>query len=252
MGSHIRRESPENNKEGMRFDAWITAPMSKERGMRVRRETVAEQCVQLLRDDIFERRLLPGATVTEDALARDMGVSRATVREALNTLTVEGLLTRNPVTRSLQVTRLGADRIREIYRVRRLLEVGGVAAYADSDDSTLEPLLLATDRLTRAIDAGDHREVVKSDIACHIAIVGLLGAADLADFYGSLLAKLQLAMADVARSHTYDMQALRTDHVELIELLQHRRIEEAKTLVTDRINRAEQQLLAAASVQSGV
>jgi len=227
--------------------------MNNAGGMRVRRETVAEQCVQLLRDDIFERRLLPGATVTEDALARDMGVSRATVREALNTLTVEGLLTRNLVTRSLGVTRLGADRIREIYRARRLLEASGVAAYADSPDSALDPLHAATEKLVAAIDAGDHRDVVKRDIACHIAIVGLIGASDLVDFYQGLLAKLQLAMADVARSHAYNMQALRTDHVQLVELLQARRIEDAKNLVTDRINRAEEQLLAAAiSSQSGV
>ena len=40
--------------------------------MRIRRETVAEQSVQLLRAEILERRLLPGATVTEEAMARDI------------------------------------------------------------------------------------------------------------------------------------------------------------------------------------
>ncbi|WMT89372.1 GntR family transcriptional regulator [Pelagibacterium sp. H642] len=214
--------------------------------MRVKRETVTEQCIQLLRSDIFERRLLPGAMVTEDALAREMGVSRATVREVLNTLTVEGLLTRNPTTRSLYVTRLGPERIREIYQARRFLEVGGVAAYADREDAALHPLVTATDKLTAAIDSGDHREVVKNDIACHVAIVGLVGAPDLAEFYESLLAKLQLAMTDVARSHQYNMQVLRADHVQLVDLLKERRIDEAKNLVVDRINRAEEQLLAAA------
>lgn len=219
--------------------------------MRIKRETVAEQCIQLLRNDIFERKLLPGTTVTEEALARDMGVSRATVREVLNTLMLEGLLTRNPSTRSLYVTRLGSERISEIYRARRLLEVSGVTAFALREDSALQPLVEATDKLMAAIDAKDHREIVRNDIDCHIAIVGLIGSTDLVDFYKGLLAKLQLAMADVARSHKYDLQALRRDHIDLVELLKKRRIDDAKDLVADRITRAEIQLLATAADRTG-
>lgn len=215
--------------------------------MRVNRETIAEQCIELLRGDIFEGRLLPGAGLTEEALARNMGVSRATVREVLNTLTVEGLLTRNPSTRGLSVTRLGGEQIREIYRARRLLEAGGIAAFAERDDAALEPLIAATDKLTACIDAGNHHEIIKQDIACHLAITGLTGSSDLVEFYRGLLAKLQLAMAEVTRSHQYDMQVLRNDHVYLVELLKQRRIAEAEALVKDRIDRAEKQLLAAVS-----
>ncbi|WP_172121986.1 GntR family transcriptional regulator [Devosia sp. 919] len=215
--------------------------------MRVKRETIAEQCIELLRGDIFERRLLPGAVLTEEALARNMGVSRATVREVLNTLTVEGVLTRNPSTRSLSVTRLGAEQIREIYRARRLLEAGGILAYADLEDAALEPLIIATNKLLASIDAGDHHQIIKHDIDCHLAIAGLTGSSDLTEFYRGLLAKLQLAMAEVTRSHEYDMQVLRHDHVLLVDLLKQRRIGEAEVLVKDRIDRAEKHLLAAAS-----
>ncbi|KAA0972515.1 GntR family transcriptional regulator [Aureimonas fodinaquatilis] len=215
--------------------------------MRIKRETVSEQCIQLLRDDIFDRKLLPGDVVTEEALARDMGVSRATVREVLNTLMLEGLLTRNTSTRSLYVTRLGSEKISEIYRARRLLEIGGVAAFALREDSALQPLVEATNKLIVAIEAKDHREIVRHDINCHIAIVGLIDSADLVEFYKGLLAKLQLAMADVTRSHKYDLQALRSDHLKLVELLRRRRINDAKDLVADRITRAEIQMRATAA-----
>ena len=119
--------------------------------MKVRRETVSEQCVRLLRDDILERRLAPGTVVTEEAMAQQLGVSRPTVREVLNTLTVEGLLTRNRTTRALHVTRLGAEAIREIYRARRLLGAGGVSAFAEREDRALEPLAAETERLLAAI-----------------------------------------------------------------------------------------------------
>jgi DNA-binding GntR family transcriptional regulator len=212
--------------------------------MRVRRETVAEQGVQLVRAQILDRRLLPGAAVTEEAMARDLGISRPTMREVLNTLTVEGLLTRSPTTRVLRVTRLGRDEIREIYRARRLLETGGVMACADCDDSRLDALAAATDRLIAAIDAADERAIVQHDIACHVEVVALIGSTDLTDFYSLLLAKLQLAMADVTRSDNYDMQLLRDDHLRFVDLLQARHIDEARQLVVGRLDRAERQLLA--------
>src|SRR5690606_5026187 len=213
--------------------------------MRVKRETVSQQCTKLLRDDIFNRKLLPGTAVTEEALAREMGVSRATVREVLSTLTAEGLLTRNPTTRSLHVTRLGPDDIREIYRARRFLEAGGITAYADLPDSALQSLIDATNHLVDAVRARNHREIVETDIACHIEIVRLIGSAELVDFYRGLLAKLHLAMATVATSRQYNLEALLEDHVELIRLLDKRRINEARNHVLDRMNRAEMHLLAA-------
>lgn len=213
--------------------------------MRVKRETVSEQCTKLLRDDIFSRKLLPGTAVTEEALARDMGVSRATVREVLTALTAEGLLTRNPTTRSLHVTRLGPEHIQEIYRARRFLEAGGITAYADLDDTALQPLIEATNRLVDAVRTRDHRDIVRADIACHIEIVALIGSAELVEFYKGLLAKLQLAMAAVATSRQYNLEALVEDHVELIRLLDERKINEAKEHVIDRMNRAEIHLLAA-------
>lgn len=215
--------------------------------MRVRRETVAEKCVQLLRREIFEHKLPPGSVVTEEAMGREMGVSRPTVREVLNTLTVEGLLTRNPTTRVLCVTRPTRDKIREIYRVRRLLETGGVMAFADLEDQALAPLIAATDRLVDAIDTGDYLLVVKSDIDCHVALVGLSGSTDLTDFYSRLLAKLQLAMADVSRSPKFDQRALRDDHLLFVQLLRLRRLDEAKELIVNRLDRAEERLLQAAS-----
>jgi DNA-binding GntR family transcriptional regulator len=213
--------------------------------MRVKRETISQQCIKLLRDDIFERKLLPGTAVTEEAVARDMGVSRATVREVLSTLTAEGLLTRNPTTRSLHVMRLGPDSIREIYRARRFLEVGGITAYTDQCNSALQPLIEATNRLVDAVRAREHLDIVRMDIACHIEIVGLIGSVELVDFYRGLLAKLQLAMAAVATSRQYNLEALLEDHIELIHLLDKREMDKARDHVIDRMTRAEMHLLAA-------
>jgi DNA-binding GntR family transcriptional regulator len=215
--------------------------------MRIRRETVTEQCVQLLRREILERRLLPGTPLTEEAIARDMGVSRPTVREVISMLTAEGLLTRNPSTRALCVTRVSPDEIREIYRARRLLEAGGVTAFGEREDAALDPLVLETGRLVAAIETGDNRVIVKHDIACHVEIVALVGSSDLVQFYARLLAKLRLSMTGATRSRQYDMRVLRDDHLRTLALLRERRIEQARRFIVDRLDRAEKQVLDAAA-----
>jgi DNA-binding GntR family transcriptional regulator len=213
--------------------------------MRVKRETVQEQAVQLLRSQILERQLLPGSPVTEEAMARDIGISRATMREVLNTLISEGLLTRNVTTRVLHVTQLGPETIREIYRARRLLEAGAVRAFAGRKDATLDALCKATDDLIKAIASSGGKEVVESDIACHIETVALAGSADLAAFYSKLLGKLRLAMTTVTNSGHYDMRLMGADHVAFVELLRSGRFDEAEKVVIDRLDRAEAQLLKA-------
>lgn len=211
--------------------------------MRVRRETVAEQSVQLLRNQILERKLLPGDAVTEEAMARDIGISRPTMREALNTLIVEGLLTRNPTTRVLHVTRISAQKIREIYRTRRLLEVGGIDAVIHVPDTALEPLSAATEQLVASVASGDGPAVVRADIACHVSTVALIGSSDLTNFYARQLAKLQLAMAEVVQSADQDTQALRDDHQRFLWLMRERQVEEATAHLLERLNYAERQLL---------
>ena len=92
---------------------------------RIVRETVADRTVSLLRQQILDGELRPGDSVTEEAMVAELGVSRPTVRQALNTLHVSGLLTRHPSTRVLEVTTVTHEDIVEIYRARRFLELAG-------------------------------------------------------------------------------------------------------------------------------
>ena len=99
---------------------------------RIVRETVADRTVSLLRQQILDGELRPGDSVTEEAMVAELGVSRPTVRQALNTLHVSGLLTRHPSTRVLEVTTVTHEDIVEIYRARRFLELAGSDAAADT------------------------------------------------------------------------------------------------------------------------
>src|SRR5882672_2798542 len=82
----------------------------------------AESVVMQLRQGVFEGRYPPGTALRELTLARDLSVSQATIREALQQLQYTGLVTRTPNVGST-VTRLSVKEVRERVELRAILEV---------------------------------------------------------------------------------------------------------------------------------
>jgi DNA-binding GntR family transcriptional regulator len=85
-----------------------------------------------IRRAIILGRLKPGDKLTETQLAASLGVSRPTVREALNQLTREGLIVQEPY-RGLHVADVTPDQIRDIAAARVGLDMLAIdAILADS------------------------------------------------------------------------------------------------------------------------
>lgn len=85
---------------------------------------VREQMLDQLRSAILDRRFPPGTRLNERQIARDTGVSRTTIREALRELAADGLVETVP-NRGAVVAEISHDEAAEIYLVRAMLE--GVA-----------------------------------------------------------------------------------------------------------------------------
>src|SRR5580693_1502636 len=71
---------------------------------------------------IFTGKFPPGSNLREARLAKDFGVSQATVRAVLQSLESDGLVTREPNV-GTTVIRLTPKDIRERVELRRMLEV---------------------------------------------------------------------------------------------------------------------------------
>jgi DNA-binding GntR family transcriptional regulator len=87
---------------------------------------VQSQVVAKLREAIFSGIFVPGEKLSEPALCRDLGVSRASIREALRSLAAEKLVTIVP-NRGPSVTKITWDEADAIYQVWALLEGEAVA-----------------------------------------------------------------------------------------------------------------------------
>jgi DNA-binding GntR family transcriptional regulator len=126
---------------------------------------------EIIREAIMEGRLAPGQRLKEEELARELGISRTPVREALLMLQSEGLVDLIPK-RGASVREYAADDLDDMYRLRALLE--GYAArraatrISMSDVERLEESCARFDRL-RAQD--DLLDLVKENLFFHNVIL---------------------------------------------------------------------------------
>lgn len=87
----------------------------------VRRQTVAMLTLEAIREQILRGTFPEGASLRQDALATDLGVSRIPVREALRQLEAEGLVTFSPHVGAV-VSSLSLGEIKELFELRALIE----------------------------------------------------------------------------------------------------------------------------------
>ena len=91
----------------------------------MRRGNLADEVADHIRDSILTGRLRPGTRIDQDAIAKDMGVSRLPVREALISLDQEGLVRTLP-RRGAYVERVQREDIADHYQL--FGTVAGLAA----------------------------------------------------------------------------------------------------------------------------
>lgn len=100
-------------------------------------EPISDRVYELLLAQIYSGQLSPGTEINEAAIARQFGVSRGPVREAVRRLQGIQLITREPYLRA-RVIELSAESALELFQMRMGLE--GVACYLAAERMTNEEI----------------------------------------------------------------------------------------------------------------
>jgi DNA-binding GntR family transcriptional regulator len=210
--------------------------------LQVRRESTAEQVAGALRDVIVDGSLAPGTRLPEGPLSQQLGVSRNTVREALQILVSQGVV-RREIHRGAYVAELDADDVRDIFRVRRLVELSAVreliAVHADLSELDHE---LA--ELVDAVEAGaGSADVLVADLAFHQTLVELVHSERLGALYASVSAEMSVSLTLSAGAEVHAEQLV--DDLRALLAAMRRRDADAAAEVLDRhLADGERRLLA--------
>lgn len=170
----------------------------------------ADLIADLLRERILDGVLAAGEQINEVHLAARLKMSRGPVREAVQRLVQEGLLTsvRN---RGTSVVQLGIDDIADIYRARlavereaaRVVFTGDCGRLATALDDVLETMRTAL---------GDHvwGDVSRADLMFHQTIVDAADSRRLSKMFTTLVAESLLCIHKF--EHIYDPPDVIVDH----------------------------------------
>ncbi|GAB3343480.1 GntR family transcriptional regulator [Bordetella tumulicola] len=165
-------------------------------------------------------RLRPGDKVSELELARQLGVSRTPVREALNRIAAEGFLVATP-NRGYTVRALDAKQLMALYEYRATVELGVVRLVcARATDQELADLARLVDDSRDEPDTDAQAlKLLSRDEAFHEHLAGLTGNPEFLRSVRSINERLRFPRwidLRVRRTET------RNDHPEIVRALQTR------------------------------
>lgn len=149
-------------------ESYFTKPLSK-------RNLLRDEVKYVIEEAILSNKLKPGDRLVETRWAKDLGVSKAPVREAIRELEAIGLLENRPFQGTF-VRRLTDNEIREAYKVRTALEV---LALIDAAKCITEPELKQLreilDEMEEAADRVDYDSYIEKNVAFHGKIIEITG-----------------------------------------------------------------------------
>jgi DNA-binding GntR family transcriptional regulator len=188
--------------------------MSKILASRPLYEEVADQ----LRVRIFAHELAPGTWIDEQTLAKEFGISRTPLREAIKVLAAEGLITMK-LRRGAYVTEVNRGDLEQIFTILSLLE-GQAAKEAatkaqEKDLNELDDMHL---RLEKAAADRNLEQFFEVNVRFHERVIAIANNPWLTDVIADLRKVLKLQRKD-ALSRTGRLQSSLSEHREILKAL---------------------------------
>lgn len=200
----------------------------------------AQWVAATLRQRIADGELTPGTKLPEESLREALGVSRNTLREAFATLHAERVVQRIP-NRGVFVAHPTAEDVREIYRVRKLVEPAALL-WAPRIDVELLAGIVRQGRA--AVSEGDIAGMAGANQEFHRAVLAGAGSGRLDALMEQVLAEMRLVFAAMGRDPRFHAPYVEGNE-RIVELLAAGQRAEAAEYLREYLDRAEEQLVEA-------
>ncbi len=193
--------------------------------------TIREQIADRIRADVLSGRLAEGTSLREQTLAKQYGVSRAPIRDALLQLTQEGLLIAKPNC-GVKVGTASSEKIQPlVVELRRKIEVFALRKVFDKLTAVdVDRLDETVERLRVGCEKEDIGEIVQHDMALHRYILEATGNADLLAMWLPIVSRMMLHY-----SRHRDMMESHGEHAAIVDAIRKRDKKAAVAALTANI-----------------
>jgi DNA-binding GntR family transcriptional regulator len=199
-----------------------------------------QRIVDSIVEAIVERRLMPGTKLAEAQIGSLFDVSRTVVRQALNQLSRDRLVTLEPA-RGAFVAQPSIDEARQVFEARQLIE----AAIVRELCARIRPAQVAE---LRSHLKHEREAVARTDVSgrtrlladFHVVLARLLGNEVLAQLLADLLSRSSLISLMYQSAHS--AEASQAEHVAIVDALEKRDARAAARLMAQHLHSVEHNL----------
>jgi DNA-binding GntR family transcriptional regulator len=199
-----------------------------------------QRIVDSITTAIVERRLMPGTKLAEQQIADIFGVSRTLVRQALNQLKSDRLVTLEPA-RGAFVAKPGVQEARQVFEVRAMLEAAMVrqlcAVITDAQIAELRQHVQAEAAAVARTDVPGRTRLLAD---FHVVLAQMLDNQVLAEMLQDLLTRSSLIALMYQSSHSAEHS--QEEHVAIVDALQRRDARAAVRLLEAHLGNVERNL----------
>jgi len=190
-------------------------------GVAQRRADSADRAYTAIRKLVVDFRLRPQERVNEMHLARELGLSRTPVREALNRLASEGFLVFVP-NRGFFFRALEIDDLVWLFELRTIVEVGSFQLACERATSEqIATMHSFWNDARRRYEKRDHDEILELDEAFHVKLAGLSNNPEIVRHLTWINARIRF-IRRVQIEHGPHHSAMIDEHTRLIEAVANR------------------------------
>jgi DNA-binding GntR family transcriptional regulator len=220
----------------------ISPPASRSRAAEpsVAAPGATQRIVDAITTAIVERRLMPGTKLAEQQIADLFKVSRTLVRQALNRLSRDHLVTLEPA-RGAFVAQPSVDEARQVFEVRRMIEAQMVrqlcAQRTPEQVAQLRQHLRTEGAAVARLDVAGRTRLLAD---FHVVLARLLGNEVLAQLLADLLARCSLIALMYQSAHSAEHSA--DEHVAIVDAIERRDARAATRLMESHLGNVERNL----------
>jgi len=191
------------------------------------------QVAELLRRAIVTGQLRPGTPLMESALAEQLKVSRAPIREAIQDLEKDGLV-ETAAYRGKRVKPLTVREVVETCEMRKEFEVMAVRRILERGTS-VAALREPCKEMARAAAHGDREALVAADQAFHRTLIRLSDHQLLAQLWAGLYLRIHQIMS-LRNDREVNLADICGTHLPIVEALEAQDEEGAVRLISEHVN----------------
>ena len=199
-----------------------------------------QRIVDAITTAIVERRLMPGTKLVEQQIADIFGVSRTLVRQALNQLSRDRLVTLEPA-RGAFVAKPSVQEAHQVFEVRAMLEAALVkqlcAVITDAQVAELRQHIRAEAAAVARTDVSGRTRLLAD---FHVVLARMLGNQVLAELLEDLLTRSSLIALMYQSSHAAEHS--QDEHVAIVDALERRDARAAVRLLESHLGNVERNL----------